>query len=180
MLAQVQSLVMFFVAGADSCPSRSKPLFFTFHMSRSLEHHVAEIASILVMPKQIRLPGLISKITGLERSTVSRHLAQHLGTSVANPYIRQVCNRGGEEQSGRARATSLPADLPESEGEDAEASLMQPLEEWFPRHSAPLWDENSELHQPLQPCMQNHGLKFCLSLGCVNLRFCDGLIFGCC
>jgi hypothetical protein len=89
------------------------------------------------MAKQVHLPGL-AKISGLDRSVVSRHLSEHLHGEDA----WRVGNQGG--RGGKKRKyLELPAGLPEIvtvETENAEANLLEPLLHKYPYHSYdPVW-----------------------------------------
>ena len=88
----------------------------------------------------VHLPGLLAKISGLDRSVVSRHLSEHLRGEDA--CIWRVGNQGG--WGGKKRKyLELPTGLPEIvtvETENAEASLLEPLLHKYPYHSYdPVW-----------------------------------------
>lgn len=151
-------------------------------LAKNLGPHCSEIASTLGLGAQIRLSGLISRISGVDRSVVSRHLSDHL--MGANAHIRPVANQGGRKRKlEHEQFLPLPGDLPEDDAvvdlERHLSSLFEPVSDSF-NNQAPASSSSSALvpnqgGSPHGPDLQTdggalddnqlHGLKFALLLG---------------
>lgn len=71
------------------------------------EHSYREHADLLNLTKQMRLPGFIAFLTGVERSVVSKHV-EHL----RDGEIRAVHNAGGRKRKSMCSTEPLPSELP--------------------------------------------------------------------
>lgn len=135
--------------------------FILASLASAFEQDYSSVARVLGMPAQVRLPGFLSAITGLDRSVVSRHL-QHL---LDEPCIRDPVSSGGRKR--KLSENDLPTELP-----DLPQEPPAPIEELFePEHDEEAGAAAAGSYMPQHNCAAVraspvlHGLDFGTCLG---------------
>ena len=133
-------------------------------LARTFQPKVAEVSIILGYSPQMRLSGLLARISGIDRTVVSKHLSEHLLGDQA--YIKQVANVGGRPGKKR-KHLALPEELPDSQSEEIELSMLEPVQEKFPSqlHIAEYSVDRGSSSQASPGEVAGYGLQFSLKPG---------------